>query len=167
MSKYNKVHSLHTFPSDAETRRRCVVAIQRDYFRASSNTSICRHFKKEDVCESGSDTGWRLSKPEAAPALFEWNNFSVPIPRPGVWERSEQPAAEGDTPNEEAIAIPGDHDYASAPNPTVIDLALEENTTLREEILQLRMQIEKLTMKQRFGIHYFAGSDSDIRFFIR
>ncbi|KAI4902637.1 hypothetical protein NFI96_007360 [Prochilodus magdalenae] len=36
---------------------------------------------------------------------------------------------------------------------------------LREEILQLKQQTEKLTLEHRFGIHRFAGSDSDIRFF--
>ena len=107
----------------------------------------------------------RLLKPGAVLVLFEWNNFFVPHPRPGVWKRRERPAADDDTPNEEAIAIPGDHDYISAPDPAVVDLALEENTSLREEILKLRTQIKKLMMKQRFGIHRFAGSDSDFHFF--
>ena len=39
--------------------------------------------------------------------------------------------------------------------------------SLREEILKLREQVEKLTMKQRFGIDRFAASDKDIRFFTR
>ena len=68
-------------------------------------------------------------------------------------------------PNEEAKAIHSDHDYASAPDPAVVNLALEEHRSLGEEILQLRTQIEKLMMKQQFGIHHFAGSDRDIRFF--
>ncbi|KAK9973147.1 hypothetical protein ABG768_023891 [Culter alburnus] len=39
--------------------------------------------------------------------------------------------------------------------------------SLREEILKLKEQVEKLTMNQRFGIHRFVASDKDIRFFTR
>ena len=46
-----------------------------------------------------------------------------------------------------------DHDYASVPDPAVVDLALDENMSLREENLKLREQAEKLTMNQRFGIN--------------
>ncbi|KAI4896128.1 hypothetical protein NFI96_026375, partial [Prochilodus magdalenae] len=86
--------------------------------------------------------------------------------QPGVWERRKRPT-EDDTPVKEADTIPGDHNYASAPDPAAVDLVLEENTLLREEILQLKQQIEKLTLEHRFGIHRFAGSDSDIRFYTR
>ncbi|KAG5261263.1 hypothetical protein AALO_G00301880 [Alosa alosa] len=51
----------------------------------------------------------------------------------------------------------GDPDPASA--------VTAENTALREEVRLLREQVESLTMKQRFGIHRFAASDKDIRFF--
>ena len=37
-----------------------------------------------------------------------------------------------------------DHDCASAPDPAVVDLALDDNMCLREEILKLREQVEKL-----------------------
>ncbi|XP_023685266.2 uncharacterized protein [Paramormyrops kingsleyae] len=60
-----------------------------------------------------------------------------------------------------------DHDYALGPDPTVVDLVLEENASLREEVRLLRQQIESLTLTQRFGIHRFAASDKDIRFFTR
>ncbi|KAI4897655.1 hypothetical protein NFI96_006200, partial [Prochilodus magdalenae] len=82
------------------------------------------------------------------PMLFRWNNFPVPLSRPGVW----------------ADTLPGDHEYASAPDPAAVDLVLEENTLPREEILQLKQQIEKLTLEHRFCIRSFAGSDSDIQF---
>ncbi|KAI4880131.1 hypothetical protein NFI96_020378, partial [Prochilodus magdalenae] len=55
----------------------------------------------------------------------------------------------------------------SAPDPAAVDLVLKENTLLREEILQLKQQIEKLTLEHQFGIHHFAGSDRDIRFYTR
>ncbi|KAI4885065.1 hypothetical protein NFI96_000864, partial [Prochilodus magdalenae] len=67
--------------------------------------------------------------------------------------------------SKEADTLPGDHDYASAPDPAAVDLVLEENTLLREEVLQLKQQIEKLTLEHRFGIHRFAGLDSDVRFY--
>ncbi|KAF7641615.1 hypothetical protein LDENG_00276250 [Lucifuga dentata] len=63
--------------------------------------------------------------------------------------------------------IPADHDYASALDPAVVDGVLCENEAFRKEILQLRQQVEELTMRQRCGIHRFAGSDRDIRFFTR
>uniref|UniRef100_A0A1A8C358 Transposase Helix-turn-helix domain-containing protein n=2 Tax=Nothobranchius kadleci TaxID=1051664 RepID=A0A1A8C358_NOTKA len=59
------------------------------------------------------------------------------------------------------------HDYASAPDPAIVDLVLEENTSLRDENRLLRQQLERLTLKQRFGIHRFTASDKDIRFFTR
>lgn len=91
--------------------------------------------------------------------LFERNNFSVPLSRPGVRERREQPA-EDDAPGEEADTILEEHDCASALGPALVNLALDKNMSLREEILQLRKQIEKLNMKQQFGIHCFAGSET-------
>ncbi|KAI4872544.1 hypothetical protein NFI96_005969 [Prochilodus magdalenae] len=97
---------------------------------------------------------------------FEEVTVEISGEGPGVWERRKRPT-EDDTPVKEADTLPGDHDYASAPDPAAVDLVLEENTLLREEILQLKQQIEKLTLEHRFGIHRFAGSDSDIRFYTR
>ncbi|KAI4882773.1 hypothetical protein NFI96_009365, partial [Prochilodus magdalenae] len=143
----------HTFPSDAENRHKWIVAIRRENFTVTPHIRVCsRHFKKEDVREPESKSGRRLLKK------------AVPLSRPGVWERRKRPT-EDDTPVKEADTLPGDHDYASAPDPAAVDLVLEENTLLREEILQLKQQIEKLTLEHRFGIHRFAGSDSDIRFY--
>ncbi|KAI4890216.1 hypothetical protein NFI96_009015 [Prochilodus magdalenae] len=118
---------------------------------------------KEEVREPESKSGQRLLKKGAVPMLFEGNNFSVPLSRPGVWERRKRPTEDG-TPVKEADTLLGDHDYASAPapDPTAVNLVLEENTLLREEIFQLKQQTEKLTLEHRFGIHRFAGSDSDV-----
>lgn len=52
-----------------------------------------------------------------------------------------------------------------ASDPAVIRLALNENMSLREVILQLRKEIEMLTMKHWFGIHHFAGPDRHSDFF--
>ena len=75
------------------------------------------------------------------PSLFEWNSFSLPAQRPGVWQRRKRPAAAADfedPPEEDAVNPARDHDYASLPDPAVVDLALEENQSLREEIDRLR-----------------------------
>ncbi|KAI4888229.1 hypothetical protein NFI96_007514, partial [Prochilodus magdalenae] len=141
------------FPPNAENRHKWVVAIRRENFTVTPQTRVCsRHFKKEDVREPESTLGRRLLKKGAVPMLFE-----------GVWERRRRPT-EDDTPVKEADTLPGDHNYASAPDPAAVDL---ENALLREEILQLKQQTEKLTLEHRFGIHRFAGSDSDIRFYRR
>ncbi|XP_076835893.1 uncharacterized protein LOC143481680 [Brachyhypopomus gauderio] len=166
-SKYNKVLSFHTFPSNAENRAKWIVAIRRENFTITPHTRVCsRHFRKEDLREPDSESGRRRLKKGAVPMLFEWNNFSVPLSRPGVWERRKRPS-EGDTPFTEADRLPEDHDYASATDPAAVDLVLKENALLREEILQLKQKIEKLPLEHRFGIHRFAGSDSDIRFYTR
>ncbi|KAI4875879.1 hypothetical protein NFI96_009456 [Prochilodus magdalenae] len=83
---------------------------------------------------------------------------------PGVWKKRKRPT-EDDTPVKETDTLPEDHDYASAPDPVAVDLVLQENTLLREEILQLKQPTEKLTLEHQFGIHRFAGLDSDIRFY--
>ena len=170
-SKYNSLLSFHTFPSDAEIRRKWLVTIRRDEFTVTPHTQVCsRHLSKEDVCEPVSETGRRLLNKGAVPALFEWNNFTLPTSRPGVWERRERPPQvledDSDAVCEKAY-IPMDHDYASAPDPAVVDLALDDNMSLRDEILKLREHAEKMTINQRFGIHRFAASDKDIRFFTR
>ncbi|KAI4881187.1 hypothetical protein NFI96_027253 [Prochilodus magdalenae] len=166
-SKYNKVLRFHKFLSNVENRHKWIGAIRRESFTVTPHTRVCsRHFKKEDVREPESTSGRRLLKKGAVPMVSEGNNFPVPLSRPGVWERRKRPT-EDDTPVREADTLPGDHDYASAPDPAAVDLVLEENRLLREEILQLKQQIEKLTLEHRFGIHRFAGSDSDIRFYTR
>uniref|UniRef100_A0A8B9GTX4 THAP domain-containing protein 1 n=1 Tax=Astyanax mexicanus TaxID=7994 RepID=A0A8B9GTX4_ASTMX len=79
-SKYNKVLSFHTFPSDAENRLKWNFAIRRENFTVTPHTRVCsRHFKKEDLREPESKSGRRLLKKGAVPMLFEWNNFSVPL----------------------------------------------------------------------------------------
>ncbi|XP_051948591.1 uncharacterized protein LOC127619679 [Xyrauchen texanus] len=89
----------------------------------------------------------------------------------GVWERRERPPPPEDdwedTPDHGTFGVPMQHDYASKPEAAVVDLVLEENAFLREENRLLRQQIEGLTLRQRFGIHRFAASDKDIRFFTR
>uniref|UniRef100_A0A3B3HWH9 THAP-type domain-containing protein n=1 Tax=Oryzias latipes TaxID=8090 RepID=A0A3B3HWH9_ORYLA len=144
-SKYNSLLSFHTFPSDAEIRRKWLVAIRRDKFTVTPHTRVCsRHFNKDDVREPLSETGRRLLNKGAVPAL----------------ERPP-PMTEDDGDAGEKADIPMDHDYASASDPAVVDLALDDNMSLRDEILKLREHVEKLTMNQRFGIHRFAKHNAN------
>uniref|UniRef100_A0A8C2ARK3 THAP domain-containing protein 1 n=1 Tax=Cyprinus carpio TaxID=7962 RepID=A0A8C2ARK3_CYPCA len=84
---YNSLLSFHTFPSDAEIRRKWLVAIRRDKFTVTPHTRVCsRHFNKEDVREPLSETGRRLLNKGAVPALFEHyshpglHRAKVPVP---------------------------------------------------------------------------------------
>lgn len=175
--KYNSVLSFFTFPADEELRRKWIVNIRRDKFTVTPHTRVCsRHFRTEDIREPASETGRRLLKKGVVPVLFEWNNFSLPPTRPGVWERRERPPSPEDdredtpdnvTPDNVTVGVLMQHNYASKPEAAVVDLVLEENTSLREENRLLGQQIEGLTLRQRFGIHRFAASDKDIRFFTR
>ena len=141
---------------------------------STAHTRVCsRHFKPEDIREPVSETARRLLKRGAVPELFKWNSFSLPLPRPGVWERRQRPPPEderddnGNAPGHVTGDVSMEHDYASDPDPAVVDLVLEENASPREEIRLLRGQVESLTLRQRFGIHRFQASDKDIRFFTR
>ncbi|XP_013875198.1 uncharacterized protein LOC106525482 [Austrofundulus limnaeus] len=172
-SRYNKVLSFFSFPANEELRRQWILAVRRENLTIKGHTRVCsRHFKPEDI---GHGMGRRRLKKGAVPALFEWNNFSLPLPRPGVWERMQRPPPLEDSEKEENTAActaritPAlkDHDYVDAPEPAVVDLVLEANETLREELRQLQEQVESLTVRQRFGIYRFAASDKDIRFFTR
>uniref|UniRef100_A0A087X8K1 THAP-type domain-containing protein n=1 Tax=Poecilia formosa TaxID=48698 RepID=A0A087X8K1_POEFO len=169
-SRCNKFLSFFSFPADEELRKQWIVAIRRANLAIKGHTRVCsRHFKPEDIKEPEKEMGRRRLRKGAVPALFEWNNFSLPLPPPGVWETRKRPPPEDseEEANPPANVCIKEHDYASAPDPAVVDLVLEENDALREEVRQLREQAESLTLRQRFGIHRFASSDNDIRFFTR
>lgn len=168
-SRCNKFLSFFSFPADEELRKQWIVAIRRADLAIKAHTRVCsRHFKPEDIKEPEKEMGRRRLKKGAVPALFEWNNFSLPLPPLGVCEKRKRPPPEDDEEeaNPPANVCTKEHDYASAPDPAVVDL-VEENYALWEEICQLREQAESLTLRQRFGIHRFASSDRDIRFFTR
>ncbi|XP_014836619.1 PREDICTED: uncharacterized protein LOC106914384 [Poecilia mexicana] len=169
-SRCNKFLSFFSFPADEELRKQWIVAIRRANLAIKGHTRVCsRHFKPEDIKEPEKEMGRRRLRKGAVPALFEWNNFSLPLPPPAVWETRKRPPPEDseEEANPPANVCIKEHDYASAPDPAVMDLVLEENDALREEVRQLREQTESLTLRQRFGIHRFASSDKDIRFFTR
>uniref|UniRef100_A0A3B3U6I5 THAP domain-containing protein 1 n=1 Tax=Poecilia latipinna TaxID=48699 RepID=A0A3B3U6I5_9TELE len=160
------------FPTDEDLRKQWIVAIRRANLAIKAHTRVCsRHFKREDIQEPESEIGRRRLKKGAVPALFQWNNFSLPLPRPGVWERRKRPLPED---NEEEANPPAnvctkEHDYASAPDPAVVDLILEENDALREEIRQLRKQVESLTLST-YGrlaslavLHTYTGISENLK----
>uniref|UniRef100_A0A3B3UN88 THAP domain-containing protein 1 n=1 Tax=Poecilia latipinna TaxID=48699 RepID=A0A3B3UN88_9TELE len=147
-SRCNKFVSFFCFPTDEELRKKWIVAIRRANLAIKAHTRVCsRHFKREDIQEPESEIRRRRLKKGAVSVLFQWNNFS--LPRPGVWERRKRPLPEDseEEANPPANVCTKEHDYASAPDPAVVDLILEENNTLREEIRQLRKQVESLSLR--------------------
>uniref|UniRef100_A0A3P9MYJ8 THAP-type domain-containing protein n=1 Tax=Poecilia reticulata TaxID=8081 RepID=A0A3P9MYJ8_POERE len=135
-SRCNKFLSFFSFPADEDLRKQWIVAIRRANLEIKGHTRVCsRHFKPEDIKEPEKEMGRRRLKKGSVPALFEWNNFSLPLPPPGVWETSKRPPPEDieEAANPPANVYIKEHDYASAPDPAVVDLVLEENDALREE----------------------------------
>uniref|UniRef100_A0A8C4X5K7 THAP-type domain-containing protein n=1 Tax=Erpetoichthys calabaricus TaxID=27687 RepID=A0A8C4X5K7_ERPCA len=62
----------HTFTSDVETQFKWIIAVRRVSFTVSPHAQVCSsYFKKEDFQKSGSETGWRLLKKGAVPALSD------------------------------------------------------------------------------------------------
>ena len=143
------------------------MAICRDRFTVTSRTRVCSwHFTAEDFRETA---GRRLLTKGVVPSLFEWNSFSLPPQRLGVWQRRKRPADLKDPPEEDAVSVSpaSDHDGVSLPDPAVVDLALEENKSLREEVNRLREEMSLMSLRQWFGIHHFAHSDRGTRFSTR
>ncbi|XP_047442323.1 uncharacterized protein LOC125008950 [Mugil cephalus] len=166
-SKYNRVLSFHTFPADEETRQKWIAAIRRDNLTVRPHVRVCsRHFKKGDMREPQAEGRRRLLKKGAVPALFEWNNYSVPLPTlefGAKREGSEEGVARSEEHTHRPTFLP-DHAYASTTDPDAVAPTLGETTTIKEE--QERNHVEEQT-PERFGIHRFAASDKDILLFTR
>ena len=144
-----------------------MIIIQWDNF-LTTNTWVCSwHFQSEDVIEPPTPAGRRRLKKGAVAMLFQWNNFSLPAPRHGVWERTERPTTE--TMNDPSVDLdyPPDHDYCDSAEPTVLDMSLDHNKELHAEIARPRNQIEEITISSKFCVEWFAGSDDDTWFFTR
>ncbi|XP_076834484.1 uncharacterized protein LOC143480597 isoform X1 [Brachyhypopomus gauderio] len=168
-AKYNTVLSFHTFPVDKDLCKTWIVNIRRDSFTITNHTRVCsRHFLQEDLIEPPKTNGRRTLRKGAVPVLFQWNNYSVPVSRPSVWQRRKRPSDEPlgeEEPVEENHLF--EHDYCAVPDPAALDLALQQTDELREEVERLRSQIEDLSVRQRFCLRRFASSDEDIRFYTR
>ncbi|XP_027862405.1 uncharacterized protein LOC114137785 [Xiphophorus couchianus] len=153
-SSCNRGLSFFHFPSNFELRQQWIVAIRRKNLVINAHTRVCsQHFKLQDIKESASQMGRRGLKYGAVPVLFEWNNYSLPCPKPRILEKV-------------AMNVLKEHNYATVPEPAVADVVLENNI-LRKKIQKTQEQIGSLMLKQCFGIRRFASSDKDIRFFTR
>ncbi|KAK0148955.1 THAP domain-containing protein 2 [Merluccius polli] len=169
-AKFNSSLSFHKFPKDGEIRRRWIVNVRREGFTIGHHTRVCsRHFQSEDVNEPAKG-GRRRLKPGAVSVLFPWNNYTLGE-RLGVRERQQRDRLDTMVTDDEVEDTAGDvdvacainvHNYSTSPEP-----ALVENHRLREEVAQLRQQVEEITLQQRLGLRRFAGSDKDIHFFTR
>ncbi|KAK5857018.1 hypothetical protein PBY51_010288 [Eleginops maclovinus] len=150
-AKFYSTISFHTFPSDDQQRKRWSINIRRVNLIISHHTRVCsRHFVSEEVTEPAEVGGKRRLKPGAVPVLFPWNNYSLGVRRLWVWERKEKP--ESVVTGEDVGAIcANNYDYCASPDPVFVDIALCKNESLREEIVQLKQQLEQLSLKHTLG----------------
>ncbi|XP_048086570.1 uncharacterized protein LOC125285982 [Alosa alosa] len=58
------------------------------------------------------------------------------------------------------------HD-SSVPDPMALDMTATENLQLKEQIRLMSIEMGELKIQATFGLHRFAGSDDDIRFYTR
>ncbi|XP_063741858.1 uncharacterized protein LOC134865935 [Eleginops maclovinus] len=168
-SKFNGILSFHGFPTHPDLRRQWLVNIRRDSFTISSHTKVCsRHFATDQLKEPKTLDGRRRLVKGAVPKLFEWNGYTVEIPRRNVWQRTERPIEP--VPGEEQEQHTDgtkDHDYCSVPEPSALDMSASAAGDLSKEVEDLRKEIQELRVQREFGLQRFAGSDADIRFYTR
>ena len=107
-------------------------------------------------------------KPRAIP-VFAWNNFSLPVARPSVWQRRQRQEEDegGDEELIDASVSLRCHDYDSRPEPSFLNLAYEKINAQQQAIPELRRRLEEVSLRQVFGIERYKASDEDIRFFTR
>lgn len=150
-AKFNSSLSFHEFPKDGKIRRRWIVKVRREDLTIGHHTRVCsRHFLSVDV-NKPAEGGKRRLIPGAVPVLFLWNNYSPGERRRGVWERRDRPETM-DTGDVDVACANIEDDYSTSPEPALVDTVLDENHHLREEVAQLRQQLEDMTLTQRFGL---------------
>ncbi len=121
-----------------------------------------------DLIEPPTPAGRRHLKNGAVPVLFQWNNFTLPAPQTGVWERVERPNTDTLHTDDPSMDVDcSDHDYCSTAEPAALDLSLDHTEDLRAEIARLRKLIEEISLSSKFCLERFAASDDDIRFYTR
>ncbi|XP_046888019.1 uncharacterized protein LOC124475453 isoform X2 [Hypomesus transpacificus] len=109
--------------------------------------------------------GRRRLKPGAIPVLFDWNNFSLPVARPSVWQRTQR-QAEDEELIDASVSLMC-HDYDMRPDPSALDLACEKIDAQQQAIVELQKRLQELSLRQSFGLERFKTSDEDIRFYTR
>lgn len=168
-SRYNSVVSFHSFPEEETLRKKWLVKIRRENFTVTKHTKVCStHFTESDFVVG---TSRRRLKKGSVPTVFEWNRHTQTNPRLGVWERRERPSNVTSLDDSSAAELLDvslqHHDYDATPEPGAVDLLIMKNKELEEELQQLKAKLEDLSVKQRFGLQRFVGSDDDIRFYTR
>uniref|UniRef100_A0AAR2IUP2 THAP-type domain-containing protein n=1 Tax=Pygocentrus nattereri TaxID=42514 RepID=A0AAR2IUP2_PYGNA len=157
--------SFHSFPARSDLRSQWLINIRRDQFTISPHTKVCsRHFIPDHLIEPKTPEGRRRLTKDAVPLLFEWNGYSIQAPRLSVWERRERPA-DPTSLEDPSNDLTVDHDYCSAPEPSLLDMSCAENEDLSREVEELRNQLHELRVQLTFGLPRFSGSDEDIRFY--
>ncbi|CAM4596433.1 unnamed protein product [Leuciscus chuanchicus] len=133
---------------DIELHKRWVIKIRREKF-LTTNTRVCsRQFQSEDVIEPPTPAGRRRLKKGAVPVLFQWNNFSLPAPRPRVWERTERPNTETTHDPSVELDYPPDHDYCDSSEPAALDMSLNRiEASIHAHLMAFWKQIEPATCK--------------------
>ena len=113
------------------------------------------------------DGGRRRLKPGAIPVLFAWNNFSLPVAWPSVWQRTQRQGEDEDEELIDASVLLRCHDYDKRPEPSALDLACEKIDAQQQAIVDLQKRLQELSLRQSFGRERFKSSDEDIRFYTR
>lgn len=176
---YSSELSFHLFPVDAAVRAKWLAKIRRDKFSPTPNSRVCsRHFQSGDFVVT--PAGLKRLRKGAIPVLFSWNEYSLPNPRPSVWERRPRAERPNVTPTPDltedsesvmTTSVAPDHDYCFTPATAVMAHEVtNENEALHLKIRRLEKQVEVLqqrVLQQRFGMERLAGSDDDIRFYTR
>ncbi|XP_041653324.1 THAP domain-containing protein 1-like [Cheilinus undulatus] len=163
--KFNSTISFHHFPKDDTLRKIWIRNVRRENFVIKRTTTVCSwHCLSTDVIQGGR----RRLKEDAVPVLFAWNNYSLPVARPSVWERTQRP--EEELIEEEEMNVDfllQCHDYNARPEPAALDTAQEIIEAQQLVIEELRKRLEEISLKQSFGLERFLASDDDIRFYTR
>lgn len=129
-ARFNSVLSFHTFPKDQELQKKWMAKIKGPNLAITSHTRVCsRHFLSTDLIEPSNPDGRRRLKTGTVPALFEWNNFSVPSPGTGDLQGTEK--RDTDTPQRQDRQYP-DHDYcpcseAKPSSPVSVTMDMDES----------------------------------------
>uniref|UniRef100_A0A3Q2D818 THAP domain-containing protein 1 n=1 Tax=Cyprinodon variegatus TaxID=28743 RepID=A0A3Q2D818_CYPVA len=171
---YSKLISFHRFPVDSVVRPHWLTKIRRQDFSPRRETRVCiRHFLLDDLLQT--PRGKRCLKKGAFPVLFEWNNYSLPVPRPSVWERrpreeeTKSPAAAAPTVDcLEMVFVAPEHDYCVSPaSGVMIHELVMQNKALQKQVQMLQFEVQWLQLRTRFCLERFKCSDDDIRHYTR
>ncbi|KAJ8367438.1 hypothetical protein AAFF_G00317860 [Aldrovandia affinis] len=150
--KFNSAVSFHHFPRDENVKQVWIRNVRRENLVISRSTTVCsRHFITSEVIQGGR----RRLKEGAVPVLFAWNDYSLPVARPSVWERTQRPEDEQTEEEMDATSVLRCHDYHARPEPAALDLAQEKIEAQQLEIEELRKKLEEVTLQQSFALEVF------------